>query len=61
MHGTGNNERHDAGRQAAGDRGQGEERHTGGVDARAPQVVAQRAADEDQGREKERVGFDDPL
>src|SRR2546423_1740657 len=49
------------GRNAAPDRGGCKPKNADQKDSLAPELVAQRSADEDQRAEEERVGFDHPL
>src|SRR5581483_7536388 len=48
-------------REAASDRSEREENHAGREHASSPESIAERAADEDERRQEERVALDDPL
>ena len=62
LHGSRDDEpRQGMGREAACRRSESEERDPGHEDAPATEPIAERAADEDERREEERVGLDDPL
>jgi hypothetical protein len=61
LHGARDDQRGLVGRQATGQRGEGEEQHPGHEDAPAPEQVRRAAAEEQEAREGQRVGVDDPL
>ena len=61
LHCAGGDQLRDAGREAAPDGREREERDADVVNPAAAEVVAERSADEKQRGEEERVGFDDPL
>ncbi len=61
LHGAGGDQRGGVRRQPAPDGGGGEDDDAHDEDTAAPEAVAGRAADQDQGTQQQHVGVDDPL